>query len=318
MLLGLSPAAVAQATIVQRTGVLVTVPSPYWGYHYNPYGSYLHGAADVIRAQGQFLIYKQRASLLREEVKRAKLVTQKQALEHYEWERDFRVASLERDRERVRKAEVERSRNFPPVTEILSAAALNNLVGELGKHSSSAGASIRVEGEWLRHVNLSTPGITGNIALLKDPALFWPTFFSYRKTLAEQRESVEQALAQAWEKSFRGKVDVELVIELRRSIKLLRGEVRRAARADEGPITTPADLSKAYRFLDDLYAAVSVLERPDAAYYLNPLQGKTVTELVAYMKRNGLEFAPATTGSERFYVALHRALADELARLQQP
>jgi hypothetical protein len=58
------------------------------------------------------------------------------------------------------------------------------------------------------------------------------------------------------------------------------------------------------------------LEQPDAAYYLNPLQGRTVAELVDYMKKNGIRFAPATNGCERFYVSLHRALASEVTRLQ--
>ena len=59
-----------------------------------------------------------------------------------------------------------------------------------------------------------------------------------------------------------------------------------------------------------------MLERPDAAYYLTPLQGRTVAELVAHMKKNGVRFAAATVGCERYYVALHRALADEVTRLK--
>jgi hypothetical protein len=36
-----------------------------------------------------------------------------------------------------------------------------------------------------------------------------------------------------------------------------------------------------------------------------------VAELVLGMKDKGLSFAPATAGSERSYLALHRALAEE-------
>ena len=41
-----------------------------------------------------------------------------------------------------------------------------------------------------------------------------------------------------------------------------------------------------------------------------------MAEVVAHMKRHGLQFAPATVGGERYYMGFHRALADELNRVR--
>ena len=38
-------------------------------------------------------------------------------------------------------------------------------------------------------------------------------------------------------------------------------------------------------------------------------KGKTVPDLVSYMKNKGLSFAPAVAGQEPAYAALHQALA---------
>ena len=43
--------------------VVTTAPSPYWGYTYHPYATTpLHGVADIVRAQGDFLIKKEEAA----------------------------------------------------------------------------------------------------------------------------------------------------------------------------------------------------------------------------------------------------------------
>jgi hypothetical protein len=64
------------------------------------------------------------------------------------------------------------------------------------------------------------------------------------------------------------------------------------------------------------------LRQPDAAGYFSPTYSpkvKTVQELVRYMTKNDLRFAPATTGDEAAYLVFYRALAsyDVSANLQQ-
>jgi hypothetical protein len=69
---------------------------------------------------------------------------------------------------------------------------------------------------------------------------------------------------------------------------------------------------RAKRFLVDLQSGIKVLHQPDAANYFSPMYGpesKSVRELVQYMSKNGLRFAPATAGDETAYLAFYQALA---------
>ena len=59
--------------------------------------------------------------------------------------------------------------------------------------------------------------------------------------------------------------------------------------------------------------AVTVLRQPDAGDYLpggkNAVRAGSVQDLVKSMAERGLRFAPAVTGDEKAYGALHRGLA---------
>src|SRR5262249_38607561 len=68
---------------------IVTAPSPYWGYTRSPYGSYLHGVADLTRANAEYLVRTQEAAQEREKTRRMKLETRKAELEHIRWEKNF-------------------------------------------------------------------------------------------------------------------------------------------------------------------------------------------------------------------------------------
>src|SRR5205823_1635679 len=77
----------------------------------------------------------------------------------------------------------------------------------------------------------------------------------------------------------------------------------------------PATYLEAQRFLDNFDAAVLGLKKGDVVFNLDFQQkfvkddGKTVLELVDYMGKNGLRFAPAVGGDERAYRALQTALS---------
>jgi hypothetical protein len=295
--------------------VLSIAPSVYWGYTYDPYGGYLHGAADLVRAQGDFLIKREQAALERERVRRAKLETRHLQLEHWEWEREFLAGAGERQRERVRKAEVERGRNFPPLTEILAAIPLNNLLDDLIKQPQlPLAGSVAVQPEWLAHVHVTVDG-RGNIGLLKEDTLYWPQLL-LRSDFAAERERIDQLFTQAKEQTLSTRRDPALLLQLRRRVAACQEHIRsETKRGTNDADWSPRHYIDAKRFLGEVDGALMVLERPDAAYYLSPLQGNTVAEVVASMKKSGIRFAPATVGCERFYVALHRALADEVTRL---
>lgn len=290
-------------------GVITTSPSPYWGYTYSPYG-------DAVRAEGDFLIKKQEAALLREQVRQKKLETRRLELEHWEWERDFRLHALNREQKSLREAQVEYNRNFPPLTQILAAGSLNSLLDELVKRPElPAAGSTPLDADGLAHVHVTVDG-RGNIGLLKDDKISWPQIL-LRSDFADDRERMAQLLARAKEQVLVSQSKPEVLHDLRAVVKVCDtrlGEEIRNGTSDAGWNTR--HYIEGLRFLKQVGDAIFLLEKPDAAFYLKPLEGKTVAELVAYMKKEGVRFAPATEGCERYYVALHRALADEVTRLQ--
>jgi hypothetical protein len=300
--------------------VIVTAPSPYWGYSYNPYAGYLQGAAAVTQANGDYLIKTQEAALLREKVRQTRLETRRLQLEHWEWEREFRFNANKRERERIHQLEMERARELPPLTEILAAIPLNKLYDELRKLPELPdAASMKVDPEWLAHIHTTVDG-RGNMGLLKSDHIFWPQLL-LRSEFTEVRERIGRNLTQAKQLAQMGQevsqVDPGLLRDLNQMVVDLRIRLDNELRS--GSYDTAWNMrhyTEAKRFLKHVDDAIYVLEQPDAAMHLNPLRGATVAELVTNMKKQGIRFAPATVGSERFYIAMHRALADEVTRLQ--
>jgi hypothetical protein len=133
---------------------------------------------------------------------------------------------------------------------------------------------------------------------------------------------MEQLLAQAKAQILgsQPRADPALLADLRGRVAACLDrcdrEFRKMGLGYADPAWNTRHFVEAKRFLRQLDDAIFGMEQPDAAYYLNPLQGQTVAELAAYMKKNGIRFAPATVGCERYYVSLHRALAAEVTRLQ--
>jgi hypothetical protein len=74
---------------------------------------------------------------------------------------------------------------------------------------------------------------------------------------------------------------------------------------------SPSQYIEARRYMTQVEQAVKALRSPSAANYFNDTwkaQGRTVSELVETMSKNGLSFAPATQGDEAAYTALYQAL----------
>jgi hypothetical protein len=322
----------ATATVIQAQGALLnnpynagtfTIPSDFFGYSVNPYGGgtlagdYLRGVAEVTRSQGQWLIYKQAAISMKEDNRQKKLETRRLELEQWAWERDFRNEQIEKERQRLRAVEIERARTDPPLSEILEGVSLNVLLRELKKnYETSAINSTKIEEEWLPHIHVTyiASGAGGNVGLLKRDVILWPLLFR-SAPYTKAREEINQLIAQAKKEALAGGATAETLIAARRAVEALEARLAAENRTQRHQFWSHGDYINANRALRDFKAALMMLEREDAKFYLNPLQGKTVAELVEFMKVNGLSFAKATAGDERFYVALHRAMAQEAANL---
>src|SRR5262245_37348521 len=121
----------------------VVVPAPVYGYGgyggglgwggwgtqwmQNPYEGYLNGAANMTMANAQYQLTIQQAKQQQAVARRSALQTRRATMEERQYE-----LSLRPDPEQIRqddmKRSLERSRNNPPLTDIWSGTALNDLL----------------------------------------------------------------------------------------------------------------------------------------------------------------------------------------------
>jgi hypothetical protein len=295
--------------------------SAYGSYYESSYGGYLRGNADVIGATGRFLVNEQDARRTYEQVRQARIETRRKAFDQYLYERDH-TPTLEDERERLRALEVRRSLNDPPVTEIWSAKALNDLLGDVQKLQVKgvSGPQVTLDADMLKRINVAAGRRPGNVALLKNQGrLAWPAALLSAKLPREaedRRQQISSLLPEAINQAINGKVDAHLLKELRHALgglrALLIGSVGRCP---------PNQYIEARHFLNDLDDGLTVLAQPDAGLYFTDkytAKGRSVPDLIEYMTQKGLAFAPAVAGDEAAYAALYRALAayDVAARAQ--
>jgi hypothetical protein len=283
----------------------------YGNYIYpDPYGGYLKGAAEAINAQGKFLIQTQQAYLMKEQVKSAQMANHRAAIEEWLWER-ANLPTLEDERQRIAKEELRRAQGDPPLPEIWSGQSLNTLLRNAQKISAAKGANIALDDDVVNRINLNSGKAGINFGLLKNEGkLSWPLALRDMQPAGESKELRDQlqTLAKvAFDKAKEGQVDPGTVREMEATADRLNKLLVR--NVGDMPF---AQYSEAKRYLNQLHDGLKALKEPNAADFANgrfKLKGNTVADLVEYMTRNGLQFAPAVAGEEAAYVALHRALA---------
>jgi hypothetical protein len=291
-----------------------------WGWGWgasNPYEGYLNGAANVTLANAQYQMITQQARLVREQANQSHLDTRRQTIEQRQWEL-AQVPDPEEERQRDMYRALNRARNNPPAVEIWSGAALNSMLTAIQSAQSRGikGPSVPLSPDLVRHINV-TAGVTrGSTGLLRDSDnLPWP--FVLRQPMFDgDRAAVTKPLQAAVRQAASGEVNVTTVNDLTTALNEFQTNVD--AKIAE---LTPDQYVQAARFLRELRGGLNVLRQPDVARYFSPqraAQGSTVAELVAHMTANGLRFAPAVSGEESYYTALHSAMVaydDGIAQL---
>jgi hypothetical protein len=283
----------------------------------SPADGYLSGAAEVTDANARYQLTIQQARIAREEARQAAIETRRQLAEEARYERNSLPTEQER-RDEDRARALDRARNDPPLTDVLSGRALNDLyrhlAGEQGKGRPVP--DVRLGEGVLEKINLAPPGSRANAGLLKDGGkLRWPLPLQ-GKEYQDARTSLERALRGAVRQVRSNKpVEAGTLEGLNASLRRLDRTLR-----DHVPDLSPSEHIAALRFLGQVGHAITALSDPQVATYCNRdwvRAGKDVGGLVRYMARNGLEFAPAVPGDEAAYAALHHALAACDARLQE-
>ncbi len=291
-----------------------------WGWGWgagSPFEGYLNGAANVTLANAQYQMITQQARLVREQARQSELDTRRKTMEQRQWELAQRP-DPEEERQKAMYRALNRARNNPPAVEIWSGDALNSLLTAIQSAQSRGvkGPPVPLAPDLVRHINV-TAGVTrGSTGLLKDSGnLPWP--FVLRQPMFDgDRAAVTKPLQAAVRQAASGEVNFTTLRDLRAALNQFQANVD-ARIAD----LTPDEYVQAARFLRELRGGLNVLRQPDVAKYFSPqrtAQGSTVAELVAHMTANGLRFAPAVSGEEASYTALHQALVtydDGIAQL---
>ena len=293
--------------------------NPYQPYNIDPYGGYMRGGADVIAAQGRFLVNIQQANLIREQVRAERMANRRRAFEEYLYERE-RTPTLEQERERRLIAERDRARSDPPVTEIWSGKALNDVMGELralrakGLLVASRAPNIPLDEDLLKHINV-TGKDGGNIGLLKNEGrLTWPVALGGDDLKAERERLAEMAQDAIGQAKFKNTVDAGTLKQMQNDLERMHKQLSR----NVGDLPT-AQYIEARRFLNNFDDAVRVLGTANSGNYVTrkwSAKGKNIVEVVDGLMGAGLQFAPAVAGDEAAYVSLHRALAAYATAMQ--
>jgi hypothetical protein len=284
--------------------------NPWW----NPYsGGYMYGDASYLQAYGQLGLQQEQARILREQANQAKLDTRKKLVDTLAYIRANQYTFTQEQAD-IAKRLLERVQKMPTATEVQTGKSLNLLVDDLGRGKFSnkqlRGTTVTLDEDILRLLNVTgTPG--ANLGLLRNNGQFvWPSAFEEKDIASEKdKKDVELETQELFQQAANAKVDKNTLRDLKANLRQLRTQLNKRV----NDISTQNYLDGS-RFLDDFDAAVLALERNDAVPYLDFNQkfakgGKTVEELVDYMSRNGLKFAPANPGDERAYQALQVALA---------
>lgn len=278
-----------------------------FGTYYGREGGFLIGASSVIDASGQLQVTTQQAKLMQEQTKQEKLRTQRQAFDERRYEQML-TPTLEEQRRFDQHQELRRSQNDPPLTEIWSAKALNDLLKDLQKLQGQGGyaSTMPLDQNVLKHINV-TNGTTegGNTKLIREGKTKWPLALK-ASSFESQRKQIDKLLPEAIQQAKGGEVDDDTLTSLIGAIKKLDKNLRSQV-AD----ISSTDYVRAKRYVSELESATKVLQDPNVANYFGKwaARGNDVSELVKHMTDNGLQFAPAGNGDQSFYTSLHRAMA---------
>ena len=264
--------------------------------------------ADRFQAIAQYQWTTQQAKLVRQEAIQESTRTRQFILEEAEYERAH-LPGAEQVRQWALWRELDRARLGPPLSEIWSGRSLNALLRHFIAQAERGVRALDVplSEDTLKSINMIAEGARGNIGLIKDSTdLQWPKPLQ-AEAFKTARQNLSHRLKQAVD-TVRGsrKPDDKLLDDAQADLARLR-ETLDANIAE----LSPAEYIEARRYLQRLGLTIEGLKDPRAVNYFNGqwmLRGKSVAELVQFMRMNKLWFAPATPGDEPAYVALHAAL----------
>lgn len=279
-----------------------------YGSLYGRTGGALMGSAALTQAQGQFLNDVQSSSQQYEQVRSARLDNRRKQFDEMRYEQAM-TPTTEDIRQQNIEAQIRRSRNDPPQTEIWSGKSLNDVLLGINRAELSTGLqgpAIPLDQGLLQHINFTDGTTVSSASTLRSGPPEWPNALIGDNFSAE-RKKIDQLLNDAIKQlTVQGRVDGGTFNTLRDSVNNLRGKLRASIND-----MSQDDYMAANRFVNQLADSVRALNNPNAAKMFagNWLANvRSVGDLVSKMGSQGLRFSPAASGEEAAYNALFRAL----------
>jgi len=277
--------------------------SPY----YNPYETPLSGAANVMRATSDLIQGQEKARIMREQALQAKLETQKKKFDTEMYIKANTPTPTEIQQKNARQTLMRITSNSNP-TEIANGKSQNYLLDDLRKYTAAKSnlEPLPMSEDLLQKINVTksfgNPGILRN-----DGKIAWPGALLDLLPTEKRHEIENQALA-LYKGAMNGRADSNLIKDFNSELDRVNDDLLK--RANE---IGSNQYLEAKRFLNDWKDARISLEQGDfpaqAAFQKFAEGGKTVQEVVDYMVKNGLKFAPSVGGDENAYQALFTNLA---------
>jgi hypothetical protein len=301
--------AVAQPTVVAPPPAPYYNPYPAYPTIQGPTAGYLNGVANITNAQGQYAIQTNQARMINQQVEQEKIRTRQMLRDQERYEQSLQP-STEDIREQQAAMALRRARRDPPNTDIWSATSLNVLLkaaGDIHKATGARGPVVPLNPSVMSHINLSGGTSRGPSTVLRSSKLKWPLVLQEDIYTAE-RQAIDRLLPQAAAEAREGNIQLTTVKALTAALDGLKAKIDGAAQN-----LSLQEIVQAQRFAEQISDAISLVKDPNAANYFNGTwdasKASTVAELVDYMTKNGLSFAPAAEADRTAYLALYQAMS---------
>ena len=264
-----------------------------------------YGAGQVLQGNAALAnAYGQQANLTAEQVKQAKLDTQKQSFDQMAYERENKYWFTQEQSKNQQMLTI-RLLNQPVKAEITSGSGLNTLLPFLKSLViRGAGAPVPLNPDVVSAINVTVAGSSANAGLLKDGGkLTWP--FVLRGPAQKHLDTVLPVAVSA---AVTDSLDVSLLNEVVKSVDAVGKELFKRFQDEE---ILGGDYLQGKRYLESLNGSIAVLKSPNASKFLGgsfKAAGSNVPELVQNMTAKGLTFAAATPGNESAYFSLYSSV----------
>jgi hypothetical protein len=284
---------------------------PPWGYYpQSRFGSTLQGYASLTQATGQYWQDIQQARITREQSRQMALDTQKKQIELEMWYEKNRPTALTMAKS-DKASQLQWARYDAQSTQIWDGRPLNVLLQSIFlSPDPGRGPYLSLDQSTLRGLNFTDKTTRGNLALAKnDGSITW-TDALLASTFDDLRNRFGMNFAKAITIARTGKTPPrDAVLALRTDLDTMSTMLD-----DEVQTLTPDDYIGARRLLNQLKNTIKGLSNPLLCKGCDDTWKKnvhTVSDLVTYCLKNGLEFGPAVApGDYACYTAAYYAIRD--------